>query len=78
MSLIKGDMGRDSIVSESKLNDCVCRLLVCGNGTDTFLRDISMLDRNESGESNDVVFDGGSLICSTTTSDIGIEVELSS
>ena len=51
---------------------------MCGNGTDTFLRDISMLDRNESRESNDVVFDGGSLICSTTTSDIGIEVELSS
>ena len=78
MSLIKGDMGRDSIVSESKLNDCVCLLLVCGNGIVTFLRDISMLDRDESRESNDVVFDGWSLMCSTTPSDIGIEVDLSS
>ena len=68
MSLINGDMGSDSIVSESKLNDCVCRLLVCGNGTGTFFRETSILDRNASSESNDVVSEGGSLICSTTVS----------
>ena len=68
-------MGSDSIVSESKLNDCVCRLLVCGNGTGALFRDTSILDRNESRASNDVVFDGGSLTCSTTGSGVGIDTE---
>ena len=61
MSLINGDSGSVSVTSELKLNDCVWRLLVRGNGIVTCLREINTLDRNESSESNDVVCDGGSL-----------------
>ena len=72
MSLINGDSGSVSVTSEFKLNDCVWRLLVRGNGIVTCLREINALDRNESSESNDVVCGGGSLTWSATTSDGGV------
>ena len=72
MSLIRGDIGSDSMVSELKLDDCVWRLLVRGNGTGTCFREINMLDRNESRESNDVVCVGGSLTWSATVSGVGV------
>ena len=74
MSLIRGEIGKASIKSDSKLYDCVCRLFVRGNGTGTFLREISMLDRNESRESNSVVFVAVSLLGSAITSGVGVEV----
>ena len=74
MSLMRGEIGKASIISDSKLYDCVCRLFVRGNGTGTFLREISILDRNESRESNVVVFVAESLFCSAIVSGIGVRV----